>query len=97
VRFLKDVKIKHFHPNSLKKVIEKQIYRAKWMVIISRDNKNFLKKTDFLRETNQTPWAFIKFFPGLIKTAILKGFAYTYYDFVVGISWRIGLIYGWLK
>jgi len=97
VKFLKDIKVKHFHPNSLKKIMKKQIYRAKWTTIISHDYQNFLKNTNFLKETNQTPWTFFKFFPGLIWTTIKKGIKYTSYDFIVGISWRIGLIYGWSK
>ncbi|GAI32117.1 unnamed protein product, partial [marine sediment metagenome] len=92
VRFLRQVRVKHFHPNSLKKVMKKQIYRARWTAIITHDNKDFLKNTNFLKETTQTPWAFIKFFPGLIGTIIRRGLKYTYYDFIIGIFWRIGLL-----
>lgn len=97
VKFVKNIRVKHFHPNSLREVFRKQAYRAKWTTIITKDNKDFLKKTPFLKETCQTSWTFFKFFPGLIKTAILKGPKYAYYDLIIGISWRIGLIEGWLE
>lgn len=96
VKFLTGIKVKHFHPNSLKEVFRKQIYRARWTTIITRDNIDFLKNTNFLRETNQTMWTLIKFFPGLIKTTLLRGFNYAYYDLITGLSWRIGLVSGWL-
>jgi len=97
VRFMKDIKVKHFHPSSLKAVFNKYIYRARWTAIISKDHKNFLKKTDFLKDTCQTPKTFFKFFPGLFFTLIKKGPRYTFYDFIVGISWRIGLLVEWIK
>jgi glycosyltransferase involved in cell wall biosynthesis len=97
IRFMKNIKVKHFHADSLKEVFKKQIYRAKWTSIITKDNKDFLKKTDFLKDTCQTPWSFFKFFPGLFGTLIRKGFKYAYYDFVVGIAWRIGLVKEWLE
>ncbi len=97
VRFAKNIKVKHFHPNSLRKVFRKQMYRAKWTVVITKDYKGFLKKSGFLEETNQTPYTFFIFFPGIFATLIKKGFKYTFYDFVTGISWRIGLIEGWLN
>ncbi len=97
VRFVKNISVKHFYPNSLREVFKKQIYRAKWTTIITKDNINFLKRTDFLKDTCQTPWSFFKFFPGLFGTLIRKGFKSAYYDFVVGIAWRIGLIKGWMK
>lgn len=92
IKFLSDIKVGHFHPSSLKEVFRKQIYRARWTAIITSDNIDFLKNTDFLRETNQTPWTFIKFFPGLIKTALLRGPKYAYYDLITGLSWRLGLL-----
>lgn len=97
VKFAKNIRVKHFHADSLKEIFKKQVYRAKWTVIITRDHIHFLKQTDFLKDTCQTPWAFFKFFPGLFGTLIKKGFKCTYYDFVVGIAWRIGLIEGWLR
>lgn len=95
--FSKNIKVKHFHASSLKEVFKKHFRRAKWTVIISRDYKKFLKKTSFLKETCQTPWSFFKFFPGLAVTVVRKGPGYVYYDFVVGIAWRIGLLNGWLE
>ncbi|MBZ9578028.1 glycosyltransferase [Patescibacteria group bacterium] len=97
VRFMKNIKVKHSHVDSLKKIFKKRVHHAKWTSIISRDHKKFLKNTSFLADTCQTPWTFIKFFPGIFGTLIKKGFRYAYYDFVVGISWRIGLVYGWIK
>lgn len=95
--FLKHVKVKHHHPNSLKSIIRKYNYRAYWCTIVTKDHKDYLKSTNFLKETNQTPWSFIKFFPGIIKTLILRGPAYMYFDLVTGLAWRIGLVYGWIK
>ena len=97
VKFIKNIRVEHLHPNSLKKVFRKQLYKARWTIVITYDNKNFLKNTAFLKDTCQTSWSFIKFFPGLIGTTIRKGMERAYYDFAIGISWRIGLIYGWIK
>jgi len=96
IKFVEDVKVKHFHPDSLSKVIETCIHRAKWTAIITKDNKDFLTKTDFLKRTAQTPKTFLEFFPGLIG-AIKKGKRFFYYNLTTGISWRIGLICGSIK
>jgi len=96
VKFLPDIAVEHFHPDSLRLVIKKQIYRGRWTAIISRDNIDYLKTTNFLNGTCQTPLAFLKFFPGLIGTVIRRGVRYAYYDLVIGISWRLGLALGWL-
>ncbi len=97
VKFAKDIKVKHFHADSLNKVFKRKIRLGKWTAIITKDHIDFLKKTDFLKDTCQTTWTFFKFFPGIFGTLIKKGPRYTFYDFIVGISWRIGLIEGWLK
>jgi glycosyltransferase involved in cell wall biosynthesis len=97
VRFIKNIKVKHFHADSLRKIIKQQALWAQWIVIISRDNKEFFKGTNFLRYTGQSVWDFFRFFPGIFGTLIKKGFKYAYYDLVIGLSWRWGLIQGWLK
>jgi len=97
VKFLKEVKVKHFYPDSLKQVIKKQIYRARWTVIITHDNKDFLENTSFLEETGQTYWSFFNFFLGLIPVFFKKGFKYGCYNFIIGIFWRIGLILAYFK
>ncbi len=97
VGFMKNIRVKHFHTDSLNKVFKRKIRWGKWTATITKDYIGFLKKTDFLKDTCQTPWSFFKFFPGLIGTFVKKGPRYTYYDFVVGISWRIGLLKGWLE
>ena len=94
VKFLPDVAVMHFHPDSLALVFRKQVYRAKWTAIITRDHIDYLKTTDFLKETCQTPLSFLKFFPGLFGTLIRRGAKYAYYDLVTGISWRLGLLMG---
>lgn len=95
LKYLYSARVKHFHPNSFKEVIKKYYYRAFWCTTITKDYKNYLKNTDFLKETNQTPWTFFKFFPGLARTLVLRGFRWAYYDFVTGFAWRIGLVCGW--
>jgi len=95
--FLRDVKVKHYHPNNLKLIIRKYNYRAYWCTIVTKDHKTYLENTGFLKETNQTPWTFFKFIPGLIKTLIFKGPSTAYFDLITGISWRVGLIKGWVK
>lgn len=96
LRFLPDVKVRHHHPTSWRTLIRKQFYRAGWCVKITKDHKDFLKKTSFLQDTNQTFWTFIKIFPGLVKTLVLKGPGKMYFDLVTGVSWRAGLIYRWM-
>ena len=97
LKFLSDVEVKHFHPNSFKKVVKKYFYRAAWCTKITRDYEDYLKHTSFLSQTNQTAWTFFKFFPGLFKTMITRGIGDAYFDFVSGIAWRAGLIWGKLK
>jgi len=97
LKFSKEIKVKHFHVSSFNGIVEKYFYRAFWCAIITKDYKGYLKFTDFPARTNQTPWHFIKFFPGLIKTAISEGLGYAYFDFITGIAWRVGLINGWIK
>ncbi|MBC8501374.1 MAG: glycosyltransferase [DPANN group archaeon] len=95
--FLKSVKVKHNHPNSFRTIVSKCFYRAYWCAIIAKDNKDYLKNTDFLKRTNQTFFSFMKFFPGLFKTLFTKGLKYTYFDLVTGLTWRVGLIYSKIK
>jgi len=97
LKFLKEVKVLHHHPNSFKKIVCKYFDRAFWCVTIANDYEKSLRKTDFMKRTNQTFWSFIKFFPGLFKTFFTKGFKYTYFDLVTGLAWRVGIIYGKIK
>jgi len=60
VRFVKDIRVKHFHATSFKKVFGRKIRWGKWTAIITKDYKNFLKNTTFLRDTCQTPGSFFK-------------------------------------
>lgn len=95
--FLNSIKVKHHHPSSFKQVITKYFYRAYWCARITRDNKYFLKNTQFKKRTAQTFWYFMKFFPGLITTMFTKGFKYAYFDFITGLAWRAGLTYEKIK
>ena len=97
LKFLNNIKVKHHHPTSFKKLVHKYFYRAYWCTKITQDNNNYLKNTDFKRRTAQTFWYFIKFLPGLVKTLFTKGFKYTYFDLVTGSTWRMGILYGYLK
>lgn len=94
VKFLEEVAVRHYHANKLTAVLNKFYYRAYWCRIITRDHREYLKQTDFPESTNQTVWAFFKFFPGLIGSLIKKGAGWTYYEFVTGLAWRAGLIGG---
>jgi len=53
-----------------------------------------LKKTSFLRDTEQVPQKYLSFMPGLIITLLTKGLKWTYFDLVTGTAWRLGLIAG---
>lgn len=96
LRFVKNIKVKHFHAESFKKVFGRKVRWGKWTAIIARDHMDFLKKTDFLEDTCQTPKSFFEFFPGLIGTIVRKGSRYSYYNLITGIAWRVGLLIGWL-
>lgn len=91
IKLLKKCKIKHYHSTNLKQIINKQIYRAKWTAIITKDNKNYLKKTDFLKNTNQTFYSFFIFFPSIL-IKLIKNPKKEYYNLITGISWRLGLL-----
>lgn len=97
LRVLDTVFIDHFQINSFNKIIYKYFNRAKWTGIITKDHKTYLKNNNFLKETNQTLFSFIKLVPGLIKTLVNEGFGKMYFDLVTGISWRIGLVRSKIK
>ena len=90
-------KVLHNHPSTFSKVAKKYYEGGTWCSIISKRNIEYLKTTDFLHSTGQTFWSFTKFFPGLVKTVLTRGFGYAYYDLIVGWNWRLGLINGRLK
>lgn len=94
VKFLDNIRVGHKNESSLKGVAKKYFKRAQWCVILSEDNRDYLKQTEFLEQTNQTAWSFFKFFPGLLPRLIKKGFKYAYFELVTGISWRLGIISG---
>ena len=96
IKFLLNVKVKHKLNSSLE-LFKKQFIRAFWCTKITKDNINILLNTDFLYRTNQTPYTFIKFFPGLFISLIVSGFKYTYFDLISGSAWRIGLIWGMIR
>lgn len=91
LKFLEDVKIKHYHANTLKAVIMQQFSRGYCCAIMTKEYKGYLKHTDFLKITNQTAWTFFKFLPGLIRSLTIKQ---AYFEFVTGIAWRAGLLRG---
>ncbi len=93
LKFLSNIKVKHFNPFSCKDIMKRYFNRAAECAKISKDHKHYLKHTSFLKQTNQTVWTFCKFFPGLLKTLLIYGPGYTYFDFITGISWRAGLLY----
>ncbi|MCF7814786.1 MAG: glycosyltransferase [Candidatus Cloacimonetes bacterium] len=89
--------VKHNNPSSINEIISKFFFRAFCCTKITHDHYDYLKNTSFIKQTNQTFWTWIRFFPGLLKTLILHGPSYTYFDFITGLSWRIGILYGKLK
>ncbi len=92
-----DVKVSHFHPESAIALMKKQYCRARWTVFISKKYCSYLKKTDFFDQTSQTAGSFFRFFPGIIGTFVKKGPGQAYYDFVAGISWRAGVVSGYVR
>lgn len=96
LKFLPEVRVKHLNPSSIRQIIYKYFTRAVWVVYITKDYHHILKQTSFIKQTNQTFWSFVRFFPGLIKTLLLYGPAYTYFDLITGLSWRAGILSGML-
>jgi phenylacetate-CoA ligase len=97
IKYIKKIKVKHIYPSKTFMIIKKQIIRAKWCTIITNDNKKYLKKTQFFNDTNQTFFSFIKIFPGLIITLFNRGLNKMYVDMIYGLSWRVGLMQGWIS
>ena len=95
--FLKDAKVQHNHVSSFREIACKYFLRAFWCSRITKDYRAYLGQTDFLRETNQTPWSFVKLFPGVIKALIGDGYKKASFDLVTGLAWRLGLVYGWMQ
>ncbi|MBL7072015.1 MAG: glycosyltransferase [Candidatus Omnitrophica bacterium] len=91
VRFLQDVGVRHFHWNSLGQIIKKQLYRAGWAAVITRDNMDFLKTTPFLKQTAQEAGSFFKI-RKLCRALTRHGLGYAFYIVVTGLFWRLGLI-----
>ncbi len=93
LKFLSNIRVKHFNASSTRGVINRNFYRAIWCSKITKDHIHYLKQTSYIKQTNQTVWTFCKFFPGLFKTLLIYGPKYTYFDFITGTSWRAGLLY----
>jgi glycosyltransferase involved in cell wall biosynthesis/predicted O-methyltransferase YrrM len=94
LKFVEKIKVRHKNESSAKAIIKKYFYRAKWCVIIGKDNKDYLNRTKFFSETNQTLLSFFKFFPEWFMVLIKRGIKYAYFDLITGMAWRFGLISG---
>ncbi|MFA6215876.1 MAG: glycosyltransferase [Patescibacteria group bacterium] len=94
LKWLPEIKVCHHHAGDLKTVFKKYYHRAYWCTIVTKDHYDYLSRTEFLKETNQTAWSFVKIFPGLVKSAVLFGPAYAYFDLVSGLAWRLGILKG---
>lgn len=94
VKFLHEIKVIHYHPDNNKELISKQFERAKWATVINKDYKKFLKNSEFLKETAQTPATFLRFFPEIFISIIRNGIKSTWYYSISGLSWRAGIVYG---
>ncbi len=96
VKFLKNLKVKHFHSSKLKKIINKQIYRGMWTYIITKDHKNNPYIKNFKKKSAQKDN--LKLFkPYKIKKILQKNPSELIYETITGIFWRIGLIKGYFK
>lgn len=92
-----DVRVGHYHPDRFWSVFKKQFDKAYWSKMIADDNKDYLKDKNFLSGTCQTTYSFFIFFLGLPITIFSKGLSYFCFEFLYGISWRLGLISGVLS
>jgi glycosyltransferase involved in cell wall biosynthesis len=92
VLFNKKSIVSHNHPNSFKKTSQKYFQSGYWVAKITKDNLDYLARTNFPKNTNQTFYSFFIFFPGLINTLIKDGYKRAYFDLVTGLAWRIGII-----
>lgn len=93
VVYLKNVKVKHFHVDTLAKLVKKQFVKGAWTRVVYLNNKAYLRGTHFARVTNQTLLSFIKIFPGLLLTLLRLKFGKFFYDCMSGLAWRAGILW----
>jgi glycosyltransferase involved in cell wall biosynthesis len=93
VKFLDDYRVRHHNPRNVSVIVRRYFESGYWSVRVSQDNRDILKGTDFNERANQTLWAWLRIFPGLIMTALFSGFGAAYFDLVTGMSWRAGVLW----
>ena len=93
VKFMKNIRVKHAHPDSMLNIIKKYINRGYWCSRITKDNEEFLKETDFSKISEQIIWKTLMFFPDIAISCIKEGPKYAFFDLVTGIAWRMGIIW----
>jgi glycosyltransferase involved in cell wall biosynthesis len=96
IYFARDVKVKHFHPETFSSFFKKKIDRGYWATKIFF-KYNFLigvneEMTKSINTTN-----FISFFPWLFVFLIRNGAKKFIYESISGIAWRIGIMLCLLK
>lgn len=96
VKLVRDVAVFHQHPQTLFEVISKHIHRGYWSYVVNhdyRDNPN-LKK--FRADSAQTFASFFKI-KEFVRTLYSEGLRFGVYILITGLSWRLGMISGFLN
>jgi len=97
VRFLKNLKVCHYHATSLKNFAKSSFERAYYAVKTFEKHKNdpAIKKEVMMQSISIKN--FLLFPPWIIFQFAKRPFGEAYFLLVSEISWRIGIIYGWIK
>ncbi len=94
VKFLENVKVKHFHKNSFSKWVKLQFNRAYWNSKIFKKHKNSfnfnneIMMKDFYLKGN------ISLLPWIIRIFTTKSEKNRFFRICSGIAWKLGTLYG---
>lgn len=91
--FEKNIKVKHHNPNSLIKFFKKQFWRAFWCHRITKTHLLFLRRTNFLEETEQSRQPILESLKNLKSVVFDKGLRYLFFNLTSTLAWQLGLFY----
>lgn len=92
IYFAQNCRVQHFHKDTLIKTILRRVNQGFWSTKIYYLHRNYLKGSNDSMVTSLNPIIFFSFFISIFIFLIRKGFKKFYFEFVTGISWRIGII-----
>ena len=94
IRFIPDLRVKHLHKNSLKKIIINNFKRGFWVMKIYRKHKkeNFKEIDKEIMFESLSLKDFFAFIGGISNQLLIKHKKGSWFVLISGVSWRLGII-----